>query len=82
MHKLVQGFGLLEPKEDDPTVTLQPLRPSPAQFRDLSAYHDRDYLERLLRGEVDGVTDDVHQTEYGLEEVCHLSASTCASGWL
>ena len=69
MHKLVQAFGLLEPQEDERRVELQQLRPSPAQFRDLSAYHDRDYLERLLGGEVDGATDDAQQTEYGLEEV-------------
>lgn len=71
MHKLVQAFGLLEPQGEE-LARLQPLRPSPAQFRDLSAYHDRDYLERLLRGEVDGATDDAQQTEYGLEEVCNL----------
>ena len=69
MHKLVQAFGLLNPQEDERRPELQQLRPSPAQLRDLSAYHDRDYLERLLRGEVDGATDDTQHTEYGLEEV-------------
>ncbi|KAI1798400.1 histone deacetylase complex protein [Ganoderma leucocontextum] len=70
VHKLVQAFGLLETQGDDNTVKLQTLRPSPAQFRDLSAYHDRDYLERLLKGEVDGATVNSQQTEYGLEEDC------------
>ncbi|EJF58949.1 histone deacetylase complex protein [Dichomitus squalens] len=70
VHSLVKAFGLLKPPGRDSVAGIQPLRPLPAQFKELSAYHDRDYLERLLQGEVYGATNDTQHTEYGLEEDC------------
>ena len=69
IHSLVKAFGLLESQARDTTTRIQLLRPLPAQLKELSAYHDRDYLERLLKGEVDGAAENTQPTEFGLEEV-------------
>ncbi len=65
----MKEFGLLNADSDDGRAVLQPLRPTPADFKQLSAYHDRDYLEHLLHGEVIATPTPAGGGEYGLEEV-------------
>ncbi|RDX46705.1 Arginase/deacetylase [Lentinus brumalis] len=70
VHSLVKEFGLLNADSDDGRAVLQPIRPTPADFKQLSAYHDRDYLEHLLHGEVIATPTQSSGGEYGLEEDC------------
>ncbi|RPD65254.1 Arginase/deacetylase [Lentinus tigrinus ALCF2SS1-7] len=70
VHSLVKEFGLLNPDAGGSSATLLPLRPSPADFKQLSAYHDRDYLEHLLSGDVIATPNHSQSGEYGLEEDC------------
>ncbi|KAI0746555.1 histone deacetylase complex protein [Daedaleopsis nitida] len=70
VHSLVKEFGLLNAQSKDDAACAKPLRPSPADLKDLSAYHDRDYLDHLLNGVVKRAPDQGKDTEYGLEEDC------------
>ena len=68
VHSLAREFELLKQDVDGSSATLHPLRPAPADLKQLLTYHDRDYLEHLLGGDV--IARPVHsdQTDFGLEE--------------
>ncbi|KAI0718355.1 hypothetical protein C8T65DRAFT_638688 [Cerioporus squamosus] len=70
VHSLVKEFGLFDADSRGGRATLHPLRPTSADFKQLSAYHDRDYLEHLLHGEVIATPNMSGGGEYGLEEDC------------
>ncbi|KAI0764765.1 histone deacetylase complex protein [Fomes fomentarius] len=70
VHSLVKEFGLLNAQDGDGRPSARPIRPAPADLKELSAYHDRDYLEHLLAGDVKRAPDHLKDTEYGLEEDC------------
>ncbi|KAI0292584.1 Arginase/deacetylase [Russula brevipes] len=68
VHALVTAFGLLQPAPTSSApypVTL--LRPSPASAGDLTAYHDRSYVDALL---ADPGPDHTSCKEFGLEDDC------------
>ncbi|KAI0634980.1 histone deacetylase 8 [Trametes polyzona] len=69
VHSLVQSYGLLTPSRDDAGTILQVLPPIPADIRELSAYHDREYLEYILRDDIATCNDEMG-AEFGLEEDC------------
>lgn len=62
-------MGLLSDSNDN--IDLLLTRPSPADHRDLSVYHSRDYLDFVLdkRPVSEGQVDQAQLAEYGLEEV-------------
>ncbi|KAI0937662.1 hypothetical protein AcW1_001515 [Taiwanofungus camphoratus] len=71
VHSLVKAYGLLNPQSNDQQSRLQLLRPVPADYKALSAYHSRDYLEFVLSPQKSPHSDGAsQQTEYGLEEDC------------
>ncbi|KAH9941299.1 histone deacetylase 8 [Epithele typhae] len=70
VHSLVKAFGLLS--TDDAGLGVQSLPPSPAEFRELSAYHDRDFLEHVLKEDVS--TEDDANEEFGLTEASGLGS--------
>ncbi|KAI0646127.1 histone deacetylase complex protein [Trametes meyenii] len=72
VHTLIKAFGLLSPPDDSASgnSALRPLRPIPADVRELVAYHDKDFVQYILRDAAkDPITNEAH-SEYGLEEDC------------
>lgn len=72
MHSLVKAFGLLAPRSKDSPSRLQVINPAPAEYKDLSAFHTRDYLDFVLdskNASEPDFDDDSQQVEFGLEEV-------------
>ncbi|KAI0674128.1 histone deacetylase complex protein [Trametes maxima] len=71
VHTLVKAFGLLSPSNDGDNLrcTLQPLRPIPADVRELATYHDKDFVQYLLQDAMKSPTNE-SCSEYGLEEDC------------
>ncbi|KAI8969436.1 histone deacetylase complex protein [Trametes punicea] len=70
VHTLVKAFGLLSPLQDSVVnvgnSVMQVLSPVSADIRELSTYHDKDYLEYILGGN----KSEGRNAEYGLEEDC------------
>lgn len=66
VHALITAFDLIRsPSEASYIVSL--LRPSPACGSDLTAYHDRCYVDALLADSPG--TDHMNRNEFGLEGV-------------
>jgi hypothetical protein len=66
VHALITAFGLIRsPGEASYVISL--LRPSPACGSDLTAYHDRCYVDALL-ADPPGA-DSMNRNEFGLEGV-------------
>ncbi|KAI9058032.1 histone deacetylase 8 [Trametes sanguinea] len=73
VHTLVKAFGLLSPQTNASggiECALKPLRPVPASLKELSAYHDKDYLEYILSRGASTSDSGSNNAEYGLEEDC------------
>ncbi|EIW55921.1 histone deacetylase 8 [Trametes versicolor FP-101664 SS1] len=71
VHTLAKAYGLLSPREPEGSgsATLTVLRPIPADTKELSAYHDRDYLEFVLKSNQAPSEEDMN-AEFGIEEDC------------
>ncbi|KAI0353401.1 histone deacetylase complex protein [Trametes cingulata] len=68
-NDLVKAYGLLLPRSEAQSgAGLQMIAPAPADFKEMSAYHDREYLEFLL--DSSRHLENEANTEYGLEEDC------------
>ncbi|KAI0301552.1 histone deacetylase complex protein [Multifurca ochricompacta] len=69
VHALITSFGILRaPPNSPPSHIVAVLRPSPASWRDLAAYHDRSYVDALL-ADPPG-PDSASCKEFGLEDDC------------
>ena len=66
VHTLVKQFGLLASNYSS-SSKLQVVHPTPADLRDLTAYHDREFIEHLMDDQVN--SGGSGGSEYGLEEV-------------
>lgn len=73
VHALVTSFGLIRPAPTPSSASciVSLLRPSPASGSDLTAYHDRSYINTLL-ADPPG-PDHVSCKEFGLEDVQHAT---------
>ncbi|KAI0777517.1 histone deacetylase 8 [Trametes elegans] len=69
VHTLVKEFGIFSDRQPGKTE-LQLLRPIPAELRELSAYHDRDYLEHVLGSNTQKTGQITTNADYGIEEDC------------
>ncbi len=67
VHALVTAFDLLRSPPSEVSYVVSLLRPSPACGSDLTAYHDRCYVDALL-ADPPG-TDYMNRNEFGLEGV-------------
>ncbi|KAI0367212.1 histone deacetylase complex protein [Pilatotrama ljubarskyi] len=73
VHTLVKAYGLLTaeqrgaPKHDS---IVRLIAPVPADMKELSAYHDRDYLQFILDPTQHLSAGSQDKAEYGLEEDC------------
>jgi len=76
VHALVTSFGLIRPAPTPSSASciVSLLRPSPASESDLTAYHDRSYVNTLL-ADPPG-PDHVSCKEFGLEDVLHATQLT------
>jgi histone deacetylase 8 len=70
VHALVTAFNLIRSPPDEASYVVSLLRPSPASESDLTAYHDRSYVDALLADAPD--TDRMNRNEFGLEGVCAI----------
>ncbi|KAI9449469.1 histone deacetylase 8 [Russula earlei] len=68
VHALVTAFGLLRPPSNGAPYVVTLLRPPPASPSDLTAYHDRSYVDALL-ADPPG-PDSASCREFGLEDDC------------
>ncbi|GBE87672.1 Histone deacetylase phd1 [Sparassis crispa] len=69
VHSLVKAFGLFSMPPGKHYGRLVVVKPFPADYKDLSVYHSRDYLDHILSPSTSSLTSDVN-SEYGLEEDC------------
>ena len=67
VHALVTAFDLIRSPPSEASYVLSLLRPSPACGSDLTAYHDRSYVDALL-ADPPG-TGRMNRSEFGLEDV-------------
>jgi hypothetical protein len=67
VHALVTAFDLIRSPPSEASYVVSLLRPSPACGSDLTAYHDRCYVDALL-ADPPG-TDRMNRNEFGLEGV-------------
>ena len=67
VHALVTAFDLIRSPPGEGSYVVSLLRPSPACESDLTAYHDRCYVDALLADSPD--TDRMNRNEFGLEGV-------------
>jgi hypothetical protein len=67
VHALVTAFDLIRSPPGEASYVVSLLRPSPACGSDLTAYHDRSYVDALLADPPD--TDRMNRSEFGLEGV-------------
>ena len=67
VHALVAAFDLIRSPPGEASYVISLLRPSPACGSDLTAYHDRCYVDALL-ADPPG-TDHMNRNEFGLEGV-------------
>ncbi|KZT10434.1 histone deacetylase complex protein [Laetiporus sulphureus 93-53] len=78
VHSLAKAYGLFDPSTDRNRTKLQILRPTPANYKDLSVYHSRDYLSAVLNEENTEETfrasglSRMDDSGYGLEHDCPL----------
>ncbi|KAH9956155.1 histone deacetylase 8 [Russula dissimulans] len=68
VHALVTELGLLRPPPSGASYAISLLRPPPASGNDLTAYHDRSYVDALLAGPPG--PDHASCKEFGLEDDC------------
>lgn len=68
VHALVTAFDLIRSPPSGASYVVTLLRPSPACESDLTAYHDRSYVDALLADYPPG-SDNVKRIEFGLEGV-------------
>lgn len=78
VHTLAKAYGLLSLPELESNIgaILTVLRPIPADTKELSAYHDRDYLEFVLNSNRASEEEELN-AEYGIEEVCLMYLISC-----
>lgn len=67
VHALVTAFDLIRSPPSEASYVVSLLRPSPACESDLTAYHDRSYVDALLADPAG--TDRMNRNEFGLEGV-------------
>jgi hypothetical protein len=67
VHALVTAFNLIRSPPSETSYVVSLLRPSPACESDLTAYHDRSYVDALLADPTG--TDRMNRNEFGLEGV-------------
>ena len=76
VHTLVKEFGLLTPNVSD-GGRVQAVRPTPANVRELTIYHDREFVEHLLSEKGSELSNE--NEDHGLEEVCLYAALSTRS---
>ena len=67
VHSLVKAFKLLTTGHAYTSSSLKIINPKPAEYKDLAAFHTRDYLDFVL--DPNSLSDDGQRSEFGLEEV-------------
>jgi histone deacetylase 8 len=67
VHALITAFDLIRSPPGEASYVVSLLRPSPACESDLTAYHDRSYVDALLADPPD--MDRMNRNEFGLEGV-------------
>lgn len=89
VHSLVKQLGLLTPDWSD-EASAQLFAPIPAQRRDLTVYHDPDYVDFVLSSQNHSdLLEDPRRSEFGIEEVqiilisisAHVSHRTVQHLW-
>ena len=78
VHSLVKQLGLLSPGWSDKAL-LTSVAPTPAHDRDLTVYHDADYLDFIFkpRNRYES-SEDSSRSEFGIEEVHKILNQTLA----
>ena len=78
VHGLVKQLGLLSPGWSDKAL-LTSLAPTPAHDRDLTVYHDADYVDFILNPRnCYESSKDSRRSEFGIEEVHKILNQTLA----
>ncbi|EPQ53489.1 histone deacetylase complex protein [Gloeophyllum trabeum ATCC 11539] len=72
VHSLINALGLLSHNQDQEMLPIRVVKPVPAQYDDLAAYHTRDYLEFILdpKNSSGAVVEQDDVLEYGMEDDC------------
>jgi histone deacetylase 8 len=65
VHTLIKSFGLLHHR------CVEVVKPCPATLKDLTQYHDREYLDFILSGN-DAADRGELIAEWGLEDVIYI----------